>query len=140
MAAVIGGELPEREYRAVGCAACEGTGYKGRVGVYELLSVDEPVRAAIRDGRIEVIQEAARAQGMKLMQEDALEKVRAGVTTLGEVQRVVAFENAPALKCPACGRSLTPAFRFCPHCGTPREDRSGAPRFAASAGESVLVR
>ena len=140
MAAATGGRLPESEYQTVGCAACEGTGYKGRVGVYELLCVDEPVRAAIRDGRIDVIQDAARAQGMKLMQEDAIDKVRAGVTTLSEVQRVVAFESAQILKCPACKQPQTSAFRFCPHCGAPRENRSGGRKFAESATESVLVR
>jgi type IV pilus assembly protein PilB len=139
MAAVTGCEPPTSEYRAVGCAVCEGTGFKGRVGVYELLSVDEPVRAAIRDGRIDIVQEAARAQGMKLMQEDALEKVRAGVTTLGEVRRVVTFESAPAAKCQACGQPQTAASRFCPLCGAPRQDHSGPERLPDTK-ESVLAR
>ena len=139
MAALSGGELPESEYQTVGCAACEGTGFKGRVGVYELLCVNEPVRAAIRDGRIDVIQDAARAQGMKLMQRDAIDKVRAGITTFSEVLRVVAFENAQPVKCPACGQPQTSAFRFCPHCGAPRENQSGRRRSAESAEESVLV-
>ena len=140
MAAVTGGELPERECQPAGCAACEGTGFKGRVGVYELLSVDEPVRAAIRGGEIDVIQDAARAQGMKLMQEDALDKVRAGITTLDEVLRVVAFESAPTVKCPACGQPQTSAFRFCPHCGAARENQSGGRSVAQSGRQGVLVR
>ena len=57
--AISSGPLPDREYRAIGCAACEGTGFKGRIGVYELLSVDETVRAAVREGQIEAIREAA---------------------------------------------------------------------------------
>jgi len=140
MAAVTGGELLDCEYQTVGCAVCEGTGFKGRVGVYELLCVDEPVRAAIRDGRIDVIQNAARTQGMKLMQRDAMDKVRAGITTLSEVLRVVAFENAPTVKCSACGQPQTSAFRFCPHCGAPRENQTGRPSFTEPAKESVLVR
>jgi type IV pilus assembly protein PilB len=140
MAAVTTGGPPESEYQTVGCAICEGSGFKGRVGVYELLCVDEPVRAAIRDGRIDVIQEAARVQGMKLMQIDAIEKVRAGITTLSEVQRVVAFETTLTINCPACGQPQTSAFRFCPHCGAPRENQSGRRAVAESARESVLVR
>jgi type IV pilus assembly protein PilB len=140
MAAVTGGALPDSEYQTVGCAACEGTGYKGRVGVYELLCVDEPVRAAIRDGRVDVIQDAARAQGMKLMREDALDKVRAGITTLSEVLRVVTFESAQTVKCPACRQPQTSAFRFCPHCGAPRENHSDQRRSAETSEESVLVR
>jgi len=140
MAAVSGGDCPDREYQAVGCSACEGTGFRGRVGVYEMLSIDEPVRAAIRGGGIDVIQDAARAQGMKLMQEDALDKVRAGITTLDEVLRVVAFESAPTVKCPACGQPQTSAFRFCPHCGAARENQSGGPSVAQSGRQGVLVR
>jgi hypothetical protein len=133
-------EVPELEYRAVGCAECEGTGSKGRVGVYELLSVDEPVRVAVRDGRINVIQEAARAQGMRLMQQDAIEKVLAGITTLGEALRVVPFENTAVVECSRCRQPLTSAFRFCPHCGAARDQQSGRREFAESTTESILQR
>jgi type IV pilus assembly protein PilB len=137
---VGGGERPENEYRAVGCAVCEGTGYKGRVGVYELLCVDDSVRAAIRDGRIDAIREAALAQGMKPMQEDALDKVRAGVTTLSEMRRVVSLESARTAKCQACGHPQTPAFRFCPYCGTLRDDCGGPTKSGETVRESVLAR
>ena len=140
LAAVTGGNLPESEYQIVGCDLCEGTGYKGRIGVYELLSVDEPVRAAIRDGRIDVIQEAARAQGMRLMQSDAIDKVLAGITTLSEVLRVVAFGSAPPAKCPMCGQPQVSAFRFCPHCGAPHENQGARRKSSESAEERVLVR
>ena len=140
MAALTGGQPPESEYRAVGCTICEGTGFKGRIGVYELLCVRESVRAAIRDGRIDVIQEAANTQGMKPMQRDALDKVRAGITTLSEVLRVVSFESAPATKCQACGQPQTAAFRFCPHCGASRESQRGQGESAETLKESVLVR
>jgi type IV pilus assembly protein PilB len=138
MAVLTDGELPETEYQQAGCDACEGTGFKGRVGVYELLYVDDSVRAAIRDGRIEMIQEAARVQGMTLMQEDALDKVRAGITSLSEVQRVVAFENTAGIKCLACGQQQTTAFRFCPHCGAPREIPGKRKAAADLAKERVL--
>lgn len=141
MCAMDGGKPPESEHRAVGCAICEGTGYKGRVGVYELLTVDDAVRAAIRDGRIESIQEAARAQGMITMQADALYKVRAGITTLTEALRVVSFEVTSVLKCETCGQPQTVAFRFCPQCGAARQNPGvGERRFGDPAKENILVR
>ena len=63
------------------------------------------------------IRNLARASGTKLMQEYALEKVRQGLTTLEEVQRVVPFEVLSASPCTSCGWELLPAFRFCPNCG-----------------------
>ncbi|MFO0963382.1 MAG: ATPase, T2SS/T4P/T4SS family [Phycisphaerales bacterium] len=72
--------------RAVGCKECRGTGFRGRVGVYELLAMTEPVRelvmARASAGRVA---EAALAGGdLQLLREDAFAKVRAGVTTLEE--------------------------------------------------------
>jgi type IV pilus assembly protein PilB len=127
-------ELPDSEYRPLGCPACEGTGFKGRVGVYEFLSISESVRAAVHDGRIDAIQNAARAQGMATLQSDALDKVRAGITTLGEVMRIVSFdrESAATGKCQECGLPQAPSFRFCPQCGTQRAGRNAS---ATLAGE-----
>jgi len=101
-----------------GCEVCENSGYKGRVGIYELLMLDEQIRAAVRSGaRDEEIRNLARSGGMRLMQEDALEKVKTGITTMEEVLRVVPFDNAMTVRCRNCGRPLAPAFLFCPYCG-----------------------
>ena len=54
------------------------------------------------------------------MQEYALERVREGLTTLEEVLRVVPFEPVTPC-CSSCGRELSPAFLFCPHCGKKRD-------------------
>jgi type IV pilus assembly protein PilB len=143
MAMLTSGPLPEKEYRATGCPACEGTGFKGRLGVYELLAVREPVRAAIREAQMDAIREAARAQGMTTMQSDALDKVRAGITTLGEVQRVVSYENsiaAPAQKCFACGQPQSPSYRFCPQCGAARDGHEGSAAGPDAIKESILVK
>jgi len=141
MAAVAPGEMPDSEYRAVGCSLCEGAGFKGRVGIYEFLSVGESVRAAIRKGHMDAIQDAARAQGMTTLQSDALDKVRAGITTLNEVTRVVSFDRAPlaATKCHQCGLLQTPSFRFCPRCGTPRGRRAGPAISAERHEEDILA-
>src|SRR3984885_7846067 len=106
-----------------GCEICDLTGFKGRIGIYEMLAVDEPIRAAIREGgNSDEIRTLARQSGMKLMQEYALEHVREGLTTLEEVQRVVPFAPVNTISCVSCGRELSPAFLFCPHCGKKRND------------------
>ncbi|MGB6357906.1 MAG: ATPase, T2SS/T4P/T4SS family [Candidatus Acidiferrales bacterium] len=114
-------ELPESQLVPVGCDTCDGTGYKGRVGVYELLSFNDAIRAAVRDGaRNDEMRNLARSGGMKLMQEYALERVREGLTTIEEVSRVIPFERIPSLICEHCHRELQPSFTYCPYCGSPR--------------------
>src|SRR5258708_30640749 len=78
----------------VGCDKCNQTGYAGRIGIYELLRLDDSIRAIVRTtGNIEQIRDTARSNGMRLMQEDAVEKILSGVTTLEEILRVVPTEN-----------------------------------------------
>jgi general secretion pathway protein E len=82
-------KAPAKAYRAVGCEACNLTGYRGRTGLYELLTVDEPLRRIIHDGSGEhVIRKYAGEQGMRLLREDGLRWVRAGETSIEEVLRV----------------------------------------------------
>ena len=76
-------------WRATGCDACLGTGYKGRTGIHELLQVDEAVRSAVMEhADAGVIAGRARASGMRTMFDDGLEKARDGLTSLEEVRRV----------------------------------------------------
>ena len=111
-------DIPETQHVTNGCDACDLTGYKGRVGIYEFLMLDETVRNAVREGgRNDEIRILARQGGMKLMQEYALERVREGLTTLDEVLRVVPFEKIKASLCFSCKHDLSPAFVFCPYCG-----------------------
>jgi type IV pilus assembly protein PilB len=107
-----------------GCEACDSTGYKGRIGIYEMLVLNDAIRAAARNGnRSDEIRSLAQDNGMKFMQEYALAHVSEGLTTLSEVQRVVPFENASAIYCSHCRRELAAAFVFCPYCATKRLGR-----------------
>jgi type IV pilus assembly protein PilB len=111
-----------------GCGSCDNTGYKGRVGVYELLVVDESIRSILRGAfKPDLVRIAARAAGMRRLQEDALEKLQAGMTTLEEIIRVVPMEILHKSGCERCGNELSPAFRFCPHCGTSRGSAESNP-------------
>ena len=77
-------------YKAVGCPACGGTGYKGRGGIFEGIVMDEAVEeAVIRDPREHIILEAAKPQKIPSMLEDGIEKVLQGLTSLEELGRVV---------------------------------------------------
>ena len=72
------------------CGRCGATGYRGRVGLYEVMAMNEPLRALVlQRAPTSQIAEAARAEGMIRLREDGLEKVRAGVTSLAEVVRVL---------------------------------------------------
>jgi len=76
-------------WRAVGCLACNRTGYSGRTGVYELLPVDDNIRALIHRSASEAeIRAAAHANGMLSMRDDGKRWVQAGITSLDEVIRV----------------------------------------------------
>ncbi len=75
---------------ANGCSACNNTGYKGRTGIYEIMLVDDAVRALIiKNADSNTIKkEAVRTQGMLLLREDGVKKASRGVTSLEEVLRV----------------------------------------------------
>jgi len=76
-------------YRAVGCAACGQTGYRGRTGIHELFLLDDAMRHAILDGQdANSLHQLAQRAGMHSLHEDGLRKVAAGVTALDEVARV----------------------------------------------------
>ncbi len=79
-----------RIYKGKGCPACLETGYLGRVGIFEVLEVEDDIREAITARRDSgVIKQLAVKKGMRTMFEDGLDKVKQGVTTLEEVFRVI---------------------------------------------------
>jgi len=76
-------------YRGTGCSFCKNTGYYGRTSIYELIVLDEEIRALIIS-RVSsnIIKDAAIKKGMKTLKDSGLEKALQGITTLGEVLRV----------------------------------------------------
>jgi general secretion pathway protein E len=76
-------------YRGKGCEQCSQTGYYGRSGIYELLTVNDEIRSLIvKNSDSGKIRDAAKNNGMITLLEDGINKVRQGVTTLSEVLRV----------------------------------------------------
>jgi len=137
-------------YRPVGCDACHQTGYKGRIGIYEVMKITDRLRRMIAQRASEdAVREVAQSSGMLTLGDDALAKVKAGVTTAEELLRVVTevreirsicpscsgpvaldFVACPSCghrlsgACPGCGRGLQPGWTFCPYCARGTEPRS----------------
>ena len=82
-----GVEVPT--WKGRGCEACFGSGFKGRVGIFELMELNEEIRRMItRNEDASVLTEAARRNGMRTLREDGWDKVAEGVTTPEEIMRV----------------------------------------------------
>ena len=76
-------------YEPVGCSRCGGSGYRGRVGVYEVMTVSEPIRAMILErASVDEMVAVAVSEGMRRLRDDGLEKVREGLTSIAEVERM----------------------------------------------------
>jgi type IV pilus assembly protein PilB len=83
----VGGDV--EAYEPLGCARCNGSGYRGRVGLYSVMKMSERVKELAVSGAAEAeIANAACEEGMLTLREDGLAKVRAGLTSLEEVLRV----------------------------------------------------
>lgn len=73
-----------------GCEDCHGTGYRGRIGVFEIMPMDDELeRLFLAEAPSEALRAAALAAGMKTLRADALDKVASGITSLDEIARVV---------------------------------------------------
>jgi len=78
-----------RFLRGAGCAECNGTGYRGRMGIFEIFHISDEIRSLIHENASSArLRAAARRQGMRTMREDGVRKVLAGLTTIEEVVSV----------------------------------------------------
>jgi len=113
------------------CPKCNGVGYKGRVGVYEVMRNSEKLQALINDGaNTDRIKETAVEEGMITILAYSLNLVKEGHTTLEEVERVTFTDSGleaelkakrkSGLTCGTCRAELQPEWLDCPYCMTPR--------------------
>ena len=82
-------------YEGEGCIECAGTGYKGRTAIHELLDLTDRIRELILEKKpTSEVRKAAREEGMRFLRESALAKIRGGVTTLKEINKVTFIETS----------------------------------------------
>jgi type IV pilus assembly protein PilB len=113
------------------CTKCNGAGYKGRVGVYEIMRMTETLQSFITEGApTERIKEVAVEEGMKTLLAYSLNLVKRGETTLDEVERVTFTDSGleaelkarrkTSLTCRVCSADVKQEWLDCPFCMTPR--------------------
>jgi len=113
------------------CPACNGAGYKGRVGVYEILRMTDTLAAAVaKRATTDVLRRMALENGMKTLLGYGLQLVREGHTTLAEVERMLLTDSGleserrskslSTLTCSNCGAGLHDDWLECPYCLTSR--------------------
>ena len=84
----------EKVFRPKGCEACRGTGYKGRVGLYEVVSITPEIAKLIQQRTpLPELRAAAQRQGMYLLRDAGIVKVREGITSLEEVLSITLAED-----------------------------------------------
>ena len=109
-------------YKAVGCSKCGGSGYSGRMALHEFLPMTKAMRELIvRKAPEYEVQQTMRRQGMRFLADRGLEKVRAGVTTINEIYRVLQLEEEERSlmagnRCPSCKADIESDFAVCPNC------------------------
>ena len=105
-------------FKSVGCDQCNHTGYRGRIGIYEVMRVTDKLRRLIASKATEdQIRDAAISGGMISLGEDGLAKVKAGITTPEELLRVVTEVREMRTLCAQCGSAVGVDFLACPQCG-----------------------
>jgi type IV pilus assembly protein PilB len=106
-------------YSGAGCPKCRQTGYRGRLGLFEVMSFTPMVKEQVlQNASITKLREAAIAGGMTPLSVDMAAKLSAGLTTIEEAINVAFYERGEISNiCPRCGRLLGEGFLACPYCG-----------------------
>ena len=124
-------EIQEARAKGKLCQKCNGVGYKGRVGVYEVMRISDRLQTLINEAApAERLKEAAVEEGMTTLLAYSLNLVQQGYTTLDEVERVTFTDSGleaerkakrkSSLSCRTCSATLQQEWLDCPYCMTPR--------------------
>ena len=138
--------------RGRGCETCQNTGYKGRIGVYEVMRINDEIRELIAGGATTaMIRFSAKQSGMVPLKDYSLRLVGQGFTTAAEVVRVTMSDTGGADRlCPKCRNPIGEDFLRCPFCrhelkksctgcGTFQEEHwSSCPKCGVSKNQEVV--
>ncbi|MBI4538601.1 MAG: Flp pilus assembly complex ATPase component TadA [Gemmatimonadetes bacterium] len=137
VAAGLSGVIAQRLVRKI-CVACRGVraacdrchdGHHGRTGVFEVLAVNDAVRAEIARGApLATLRSLAAESGMRSMARDARRKAHEGITSPDEIARVTRLAADAVLPCPDCGDEIPPGALGCPGCGKLRRQHCACGR------------
>jgi type IV pilus assembly protein PilB len=131
----VPGDEHNMMWEATGCDLCSGTGYKGRIGVYELLKFSPAIRnAVIRGATEDELRDIAQAEGLQPLFQETLRLVREGITSFDEMLRVVPLHREQQSSCQGCGVVVAVSYRYCPHCGTRQQAMRGDEGHSFEAG------
>jgi type II secretory ATPase GspE/PulE/Tfp pilus assembly ATPase PilB-like protein len=90
----FGDKVPETLYKGRGCRQCQGTGYRGRLGIFEMMMVTDDVRSLIvENASAPELRKIAINQGMRTLREDGFRHLNDGRTTVEEIMRVTKDET-----------------------------------------------
>lgn len=129
--ALTSDQINEATHNSTLCKLCKGAGYRGRVGVYEVMQLTDRIQNLVTEGApTDRIKETAVEDGMSTLLAYSLNLVRQGYTTFEEVERVTFTDSGleaelkakrkSALTCRNCGAELKQEWLDCPYCMTPR--------------------
>lgn len=104
-------------YKGRGCERCNGTGYKGRIGAYEVMKINDELRELIAKGaNTALLRYTAQQAGMRTLVEYSLDMATEGLTTLDEVVRVTFSGEGRSSMCPGCFKPVGDEYYKCPFC------------------------
>ncbi len=107
----------EKYHRGRGCDNCSGTGYKGRIGAYEVMKINDDLRDLIAKGaNTALLRYTAQQAGMKTLMEYSLNLSKEGLTSLDEVIRVTFSGEGASSICPGCAKPVGDEYYKCPFC------------------------
>ncbi len=110
------GTLATTGSRGRPCPRCRETGFSGRTGVYEVLSISSAMRKELESKSSETqLRALAQREGMTLLRQDAQAKIDSGATTAEEAARIVQVDSRELL-CPSCAHPIEEKFSVCPFC------------------------
>ncbi len=110
-------DTPTAVFRGKGCPSCQGTGFFGRVGVFEFLPIDATMRELITQRASEgTLRREATARGFVSLIEAAAANIRLGLTSPDEVLRAILADESVQDRCGSCGEKIEADFTTCPAC------------------------